>query len=104
MKMKLQRLGSFLLMGFLLANFSCSFGPHLLEQGHLGYNEAVKTTADQELLLNIVRLRYLDTIEFLTSAEMAGLSRASLYVALSRRSWKAYGRIYLNPAGQQPQT
>jgi hypothetical protein len=39
----------------------CSFGPRALEKTRLRYNEAVKTTTEEQLLLNIVRLRYTDT-------------------------------------------
>jgi len=38
-----------------------SFGPSALQQSRLQYNEVVKTTTEQQLLLNIVRLRYTDT-------------------------------------------
>ncbi len=38
-----------------------SFGPLSLDQTRLQYNEAVKSTTEQQLLLNIVRLRYTDT-------------------------------------------
>jgi hypothetical protein len=38
-----------------------------LSDGHLAYNEAVRRAADQELLLNIVRLRYLESLEFLAT-------------------------------------
>lgn len=37
-----------------------------LENGHLHYNETVKQSSDQEILLNIVRLRYLEPMEFLS--------------------------------------
>ncbi len=53
------------IFSFMLAG--CSVGPKFLKDGHLGYNESVKVAADRELLLNIVRLRYLDTIEFLAA-------------------------------------
>lgn len=43
----------------------CSVGPQMLQGVYLSYNDRVRATADEELLLNIVRLRYLDTIEFL---------------------------------------
>ena len=46
---------------------ACSLGPKQLEDGHLAYNEAVRTASDKELLLNIVRARYLDSIEFLST-------------------------------------
>jgi hypothetical protein len=39
----------------------CSFGPKMLERTHGLYNESVKQTYEEQLLLNIVRLRYNDT-------------------------------------------
>ncbi|MET0919166.1 MAG: hypothetical protein ABWY07_12180 [Burkholderiales bacterium] len=36
-------------------------GPRSLQQSRMQYNEVVKTTSEEELLLNIVRLRYTDT-------------------------------------------
>lgn len=38
----------------------CSFGPRSLQQTRLPYNEAIKRTSEEQLLLNIVRLRYSD--------------------------------------------
>src|SRR5262249_33810066 len=38
----------------------CSFGPKTVYRTRLPYNEAVKTTSEEQLLLNIVRLRYSD--------------------------------------------
>src|SRR5262245_19672279 len=38
----------------------CSFGPNAMHRTRLPYNEAVKTTSEEQLLLNIVRLRYSD--------------------------------------------
>ncbi|NNK92919.1 MAG: hypothetical protein HKP41_01070, partial [Desulfobacterales bacterium] len=49
----------------LLLISGCSFGPQMLQGVYQSYNDRVRATADEELLLNIVRLRYLDTIEFL---------------------------------------
>jgi hypothetical protein len=54
---------------------SCtSFGPRELKQGHLAYNAVVKASMDEELLLNIVRLRYLDTLEFLDATSISAQS------------------------------
>src|SRR5437773_2573949 len=39
----------------------CAFGPQALAKNRLDYNEVVKTTTEEQLLLNIVRLRYTDT-------------------------------------------
>src|SRR5262249_22060233 len=44
----------------LLATAGCGFGPKTLCRTRLPYNEAVKNTSDEQLLLNIVRLRYSD--------------------------------------------
>lgn len=39
----------------------CSFGPRALHNDRVRYNEAVKVSSEEQLLLNIVRLRYTDT-------------------------------------------
>ena len=39
-----------------LAASGCAVGPRSLGENRLRYNEAVKTTTEQQLLLNIVRL------------------------------------------------
>jgi hypothetical protein len=54
-----------------------------LSEGHLAYNEAVRQAADQELLLNIVRLRYLDTIEFLANTSINSTISFSINVDAS---------------------
>ncbi len=45
-------------------------GPAAIRDGRMGYNEAVQITSDQELLLNIVRLRYRDTPTILQIASI----------------------------------
>ncbi len=54
-----------------LAACGCSLGPRSIEISRLNYNEAVKKTADQQLLLNIVRLRYVDTPSSLSISSIA---------------------------------
>ncbi len=49
------------LWSVLLAAWGCSLGPRTVDNGRLQFNEAVKTTSEQQLLLNIVRLRYTDS-------------------------------------------
>src|SRR5262245_20436442 len=50
----------------------CSaFGPKALLQTRLQYNEVVKATTEQQLLLNIVRLRYTDTPSSLAVSNIA---------------------------------
>lgn len=41
------------------------FGPRAVQPASLGYNEALVRSADRQLLLNIVRLRYRDNPLFL---------------------------------------
>ena len=48
-----------------------SFGPNALQQTRLQYNEAVKATTEEQLLLNIVRLRYTDTPSSLAVSTIA---------------------------------
>jgi len=49
-----------LFCGALLCAGGCSFGPRALENTHGKYNEAVAQVTEEEMLLNIVRLRYND--------------------------------------------
>lgn len=46
-------------------------GPNSIKAGRLAYNEAVQITSDQEMLLNIVRLRYRDTPTILQITNIA---------------------------------
>lgn len=48
-----------------------AIGPHSLQQARLEYNEAVKSTTEEQLLLNIVRLRYMDTPSSLSISAIA---------------------------------
>jgi len=73
--------GTFIVLLLMLGG--CSFGPQNLKQGHLSYNASIKAAADEELLLNIVRLRYLDTIEFLATNSIS--AQTSLSVSLGAR-------------------
>jgi hypothetical protein len=49
----------------------CAIGPRALQESRLQYNEVVKSTTEQQLLLNIVRLRYTDTPSSLAVANIA---------------------------------
>ena len=49
----------------------CSLGSRSLMHSRLRYNDAVKTTSEQQFLLNIVRLRYIDTPSSLSIASIA---------------------------------
>jgi len=64
----------------------CSLGPSMVGANRLNYNDAVQLTERQELLLNIVRLRYNEGPEFLRTSsissqfriEMSGSANASI--------------------------
>ena len=72
-------LGLSLLLGAHAAAAGCaSHGPPQLRQGHLAYNQALKASVDEELLLNIVRLRYLDTVEFLSASSISTQSEVTV--------------------------
>lgn len=54
-----------------MAAGGCSFGPRALERSHGPYNEAVKECYEEQLLLNLVRLRYNDNPSRLDIASIA---------------------------------
>ncbi len=49
----------------------CGLGPSMMRANHLTYNDAVQSTERQELLLNIVRLRYNEGPEFLATSSIS---------------------------------
>jgi hypothetical protein len=59
------------ILGVAVLLAGCSFGPKALARTRLQYNEAVKTTSEEQLLLNIIRLRYLDTPSSLAVSNVA---------------------------------
>lgn len=66
------RFMSYLAIGFAcLSTAGCSTGPRSLEANRLIYNEAIKSTSEAQLLLNIVRLRYNDTPSSLAVSAVA---------------------------------
>ena len=67
-----------------LAAGCASFGPQSLQQTRLQYNEAVKATTEEQLLLNIVRLRYTDT-------------PSSLAVSTIAAQWERTQNVQLTP-------
>lgn len=79
----------------------CVYGPKQLEKGHLAYNHAVKSAADEELLLNIVRLRYLDTLDFVSTSSISsslsigvtGGARGGTDTLSGSHGWLGYGEI-----------
>ena len=58
-------------MVLLLFLTGCSFGPSMMRANRLTYNDALQFTERQELLLNIVRLRYNEGPEFLATSSIS---------------------------------
>ena len=48
-----------------LCGCQSTFGPPALQNTHPAYNQVLANTHDQEMLLNLVRLKYRDTVVFL---------------------------------------
>lgn len=62
----MSRFPTFLIASALgVGSAGCVFGPAALQVSHVGYNEVLRITADQQLLLNLVRLRYHEAPAFL---------------------------------------
>ena len=77
-------LSAFLFAGILAVVGGCSlYGPQLTPPSHLAYNEAVQQTEQRELLLNLVRLRYLDGPEFLSISSISSQMRFDAAASLS---------------------
>ena len=57
----------FLVLSIILFLSGCqsSLGPNVVKETHPGYNSAVATTLDHQMLLNLVRLKYRDEAYFL---------------------------------------
>ena len=68
---------------FALLLTSCAIGPDRLASSRLAYNEAVQITEQRELLLNIVRLRYHETPEFLAINGISSQFESSSTVGIS---------------------
>jgi hypothetical protein len=62
-----------LLLVFILtpALGGCAFGPRALEGSHHLYNDSIKLVGEEELLLNLVRLRYNEALNMLDVASIA---------------------------------
>src|SRR5947209_4461066 len=58
------RCGLLLLALATLSSAGCALGPRQINVGHLRYNQAIKESFDRELLLNLVRMKYRETPEF----------------------------------------
>jgi len=62
---------TWIIVASVLAAGCSSLGPGALHESRLQYNETVKASSEEELLLNIVRLRYTDTPSSLAVSAIA---------------------------------
>src|SRR5262252_4925201 len=60
-----------------------TLGPYALDQMRLQYNDVIKRTSEEQLLLNIVRLRYTDTPSSLAVSAIAAQFERSLSLQLT---------------------
>jgi len=70
-------------LGSVVAVGCTTFGPHVLGQMRLQYNDVIKRTTEEQLLLNIVRLRYTDTPSSLAVADIAAQFERSYSLQLT---------------------
>lgn len=63
-------------LAFCISTMGC-FGPMALQHSRLRYNESYRLTNDQEILLNIVRLRYADSPVFIDLPNITSQFQAS---------------------------
>ncbi|KHE91857.1 MAG: hypothetical protein K8F52_09915 [Candidatus Scalindua rubra] len=59
-----------LLLCFLFSGCLSAFGPRSIKNAHPAYNQAIVSTIDEQMLLNLVRLKYRDTPYFLEVASV----------------------------------
>ncbi|MGD9310575.1 MAG: hypothetical protein PVG51_15635 [Desulfosarcina sp.] len=67
----IRRLFYFFLVVGPLVLMGCSLGPSMMRANRMTYNDALQFTERQELLLNIVRLRYNEGPEFLATSSIS---------------------------------
>lgn len=65
MRHQLKNTLALLLLIISLTGCQSSFGPNIVKETHTGYNNAIAMTLNHQMLLNLVRLKYLDEAYFL---------------------------------------
>ncbi len=75
----------------------CALGPSLLRASRMGYNEAIQKTTEQQLLLNLVRLKYRDTPLFLEVSSVSAQFQLDRSAGLSGELNENVGVSPLNP-------
>ena len=59
-------IGPLLILVAMVLPTGCTNGPELIVNSHIDYNKAVRQVMNEELLLNIVRMRYAEAPQFVT--------------------------------------
>jgi hypothetical protein len=89
---QLNRIRHVCLLALALGLHACTlYGPGVTRSSHLAYNEAVQSSEQHELLLNIVRLRYLDAPEFLAINSISTQLRVEAQASVLSQFGKADG-------------
>ncbi len=81
--MRLVSLGLVLVIWTALTAAGCSIGPQVLRTNRAGYNVAVQRSANEQLLLNIVRLKYREPMLFLQIGSISSHFNYSASAAVS---------------------
>lgn len=68
----------------------CALGPKQIDVGHLKYNQAIKESFTRELLLNLVRMKYRETPEFV---EIGGVAAQYSFEASAGANGKFFDFI-----------
>lgn len=71
----------------LVALSGCGIQSKIIEARHWELNDTIRTTTDEQLLLNIVRLRYDEVPYLLQMASVTTSFSAGAIPAPARRSW-----------------
>ena len=80
----------------------CSLGPRQLKGNRLGYNTSIQKSDNQELLLNLVRLRYMEVPNFMQVSSVTASFEYSMGLEAQAQWSKGdfytqFPRRFLNP-------
>ena len=73
----------YLIVAFVLSGCQSTFGPGALEQTHPAYNKSISETLSEQMLLNLVRLRYREKPSFLEITSVTVSPRIQTTAALN---------------------
>lgn len=66
------RISMIVMLGVMIGSSGCILGPRSLRHSRLNYNRAIQETSREELLLNLVRMRFHESEEFLGVSSITG--------------------------------